>query len=113
MDLCGKVRDGRVHVEPGSRLGRRAGAGRAAVVAPLMVQARCVGAVVAFYTQGHHLRPDDARVVREKQRPWSSAQVALSALADQEERLMKAELHGVDRGTTIRMVVPNSTSEFG
>ena len=92
--LCARVVDGRVHVEPGRQLGRGGALQRAAVVAPLVIQERHVGAVVALYASGHHLRPDDARVVREAA-ALISAQVELSSVADQAERLTKAELQAL------------------
>jgi two-component system, LytTR family, sensor kinase len=91
LELSSLVHDGRVHVEPRLHIAEGASDGRAAVVAPLVVQGAPVGAVVALFEQGHRLRPDDARVVAEAA-ALVSGQVELSAVADQEERLAKAEL---------------------
>lgn len=94
LALSDWVVDGRVHVDPGRRLVKGGAPQRGAVVAPLMIQEEHVGAVVALYGSGHRLRPDDARVVREAA-ALISAQVELSSLADQEERLTRAELHAL------------------
>jgi two-component system LytT family sensor kinase len=64
------------------------------VAAPLIVQGRFVGALVALYEHGHRMRPEDARVVLQTA-ALVSAQVELSAVAGQEERLAKAELRAL------------------
>jgi two-component system LytT family sensor kinase len=76
-------RDGRVHVE---RL-----ATEAAVVAPLVVQRERVGTLVCMYESSGRLRPEDTRVVEETA-SLVAAQLELSAVAAQEERLAEAEL---------------------
>jgi two-component system LytT family sensor kinase len=91
LELSRRVADGRVHVEPRidrQRCGAREGS---AVVAPLIIQDRQVGSLIALYDGGHRLRPDDARVVGEAA-ALVSAQIELSVVADQEERMAKAEL---------------------
>lgn len=93
LELSSRVRDGRVYVEPRLRSAIDAAPVRAAVAAPLIVQDRYVGALVALYEHGHR-RPEDARVVRETA-ALVSAQVELSAVAGQEERLAKAELRAL------------------
>jgi len=76
-------RDDRVHVE---RL-----PDGAAVVAPLVVQRERVGSLVCFYAGPGRLRPEDTRVVGEAA-SLVSAQLELSAVEAQEERLAQAEL---------------------
>ncbi len=63
----------------------------AAVVAPLVVQRERVGGLVCLYPSGGRLRPEDTRVVEETA-SLVSAQIELSAVAAQEERLAQAEL---------------------
>ena len=53
-----------------------------------------MGALIAIYESDHRLRPDDTRVVGEAA-ALVSAQVELSLIAAQEERLTKAELHAL------------------
>ena len=64
------------------------------VVAPLVVQGSPVGRLAAFYGPERRLRPEDTRVVSEVA-SLVSAQVELSALAAQEERLAQAELRAL------------------
>jgi two-component system LytT family sensor kinase len=64
------------------------------VVAPLVVQGVPVGRLSAFYGPERRLRPEDTRVVSEVA-SLVSAQVELSALAAQEERLAQAELRAL------------------
>jgi two-component system, LytTR family, sensor kinase len=94
LELSRRVEDGRIHVEPkgAARLGPRPGG--AAVVAPVVIQQRHVGALIAMYERDRRLRPDDARVVGEAA-ALVSAQVELSLVAAQEERLTRAELHAL------------------
>jgi two-component system, LytTR family, sensor kinase len=91
LELSRRVADGRVHVEP--RIDHRRSRTRedSAVVAPLIIQDRHVGSLIALYDGGHRLRPDDARVVGETA-ALVSAQIELSVVANQEERMTKAEL---------------------
>lgn len=94
LELSRRVEDGRIHVEPkgAARLGPEIGG--AAVVAPLVIQERHVGALIALYESDRRLRPDDTRVVGEAA-ALVSAQVELSLVAAQEERLTRAELHAL------------------
>jgi two-component system LytT family sensor kinase len=94
LELSRRVEDGRIHVEPkgAARLGPENGG--AAVVAPLVIQQRHVGALIALYERDRRLRPDDTRVVGEAA-ALVSAQVELSLVAAQEERLTRAELHAL------------------
>ena len=93
-DLSAHVMDGRVHVQPRSNAVRLSGSNGSAVVAPLVIQDETVGALIALYAEDYRLRPDDARVVGEAA-ALVSAQVELSVVADQEERLTRAELHAL------------------
>ena len=77
-------RDDRVHVEPRA----------AAVVAPLTVQGERIGSLVAYFRDAGRVRPEDTRVMREAA-ALVSAQVELSWVADQEERVARAELRAL------------------
>jgi two-component system, LytTR family, sensor kinase len=87
-------RDGRVHVQPRFRCREPGCPLRAAIVAPLTVQGNSVGTLVALYRDGGRLRPEDTRGVQETA-ALVSAQIALAALAAQEERLAEAELRAL------------------
>jgi two-component system LytT family sensor kinase len=91
LELTRHVEDGRVYVEPRSR---QAAGQRAAVAAPLVVQQRHAGALIAIYEHGHRLGPEDGRVVEETA-ALVSALVELSVLATQEERVAQAELRAL------------------
>jgi two-component system LytT family sensor kinase len=91
LKLSEHVLDGRVFVQPS---GRGAELDAAAVAAPLTVEDRCVGAVIALYDREHRLRPEDGRVLGETA-ALVSAQVELSRLAAQGERLARAELRAL------------------
>jgi two-component system LytT family sensor kinase len=89
-----EVRDDRVRVEP--RL-RCAGPGcplHSAIVAPLTVRGRQVGALVALYERTGRLRLEESRVVGEAG-ALVSAMVELSELEAQGERLARAELRAL------------------
>jgi two-component system LytT family sensor kinase len=94
LELSRRVEDGRIHVEPRRRNAQGTDATGAAVVAPLLIQEQLLGALIAIYEPDHRLRPDDTRVVGEAA-ALVSAQVELSLVAAQEERLTKAELHAL------------------
>jgi two-component system LytT family sensor kinase len=64
------------------------------VVAPLVVQGERIGRLTAFYGSERRLRPEDTRVVSEVA-SLVCAQVELSALVAQEERLAQAELRAL------------------
>jgi two-component system, LytTR family, sensor kinase len=87
-------REGRVHVQPRFRCADPDCPLRAAIAAPLMVQDHAVGTLVAFYRDGGRLRPEDTRGVEETA-ALVSAQIALAALAEQEERVAEAELRAL------------------
>jgi two-component system LytT family sensor kinase len=85
-------RDDRVHVDP--RLELRAVGAVAAVIAPLVVRGERVGSLAAFYAAPRQVEPEDTRVVKETA-SLVSAQVELSAIDEQEERLARAELNAL------------------
>jgi two-component system LytT family sensor kinase len=82
-------RDDRVQVQP--RLPETLGG---AVAAPVMVQGRRIGTLIATYGSDGRVRPEDVRVVSEVA-SLVGAQVELSAVALQEERLARAELRAL------------------
>jgi two-component system LytT family sensor kinase len=93
-ELCAiaqRTSDDRVHVEPRLEKERNH---RAAVFAPLVVQGERIGTLIALYPGGERLRPEDTRVVAEAA-ALVCAQVELSALSEQEERLARAELRAL------------------
>lgn len=67
---------------------------RSAVLAPLMVQGRRAGTLIAFYRTVGRPRHQQLRVVREAA-SLVAAQVELSVLSEQEERLAQAELRAL------------------
>ena len=67
---------------------------RSAVLAPLTVQGRRAGTLIAFYRAEGRPRGDELRVVQEAA-SLVSAQVELSVLREQEERLAQAELRAL------------------
>ena len=77
-------RDDRVHVEPRA----------AAVVAPLTVHGQRVGSLVAYFRDPGRVRPEDTRVMREAA-ALVVAQIELSWVAEQEERVARAELRAL------------------
>ena len=76
------------------RAGERVAVEGHTVVAPLVVQGRRIGTLAAYYDPERRLRPEDTRGVSEVA-ALVSAQVELSALAAQEERLAQAELRAL------------------
>jgi two-component system LytT family sensor kinase len=67
---------------------------RSAAMAPLTVQGKRAGTLIAFYRAVGPPRGDELRVVQEAA-SLVSAQVALSVLREQEERLARAELRAL------------------
>jgi len=67
---------------------------RSAVLAPLTVQGRRAGTLIAFYKSVGRPRGDELRVVGEAA-SLVSAQVELSVVREQEERLAQAELRAL------------------
>lgn len=91
--LVGSPHD-RVHVE--DRL-QWAGEGcplHAAVVAPLVVQGAHAGSLITFVAAGRRLTPEDTRAATEAA-ALLAAQVELSVVSDQGERLANAELRAL------------------
>jgi two-component system LytT family sensor kinase len=93
-ELVGAGRDDRVHVEssiacdtPGCPLG-------AAIVAPLVVSGARAGTLVAMFAPNRRLSPEDTRTVQETA-SLVSAQIELSELEAQGERLAQAELRAL------------------
>lgn len=66
----------------------------AAIVAPIVIGEQVVGALLAFYPSGGRVRPEDTRVVQECA-SLVAAQVALSEIEVQSERLAEAELRAL------------------
>jgi two-component system LytT family sensor kinase len=67
---------------------------RSAVLAPLLVQGKRAGTLIVFYRSPGRPRHAELRVVQEAA-SLVAAQVELSVLADQEERLAQAELRAL------------------
>jgi two-component system LytT family sensor kinase len=94
LELVAIGRDDRVHVEsaiscedPECPLG-------AAIVAPLVVGGARVGTLVAVFARARRLAPEDTRTVQEAA-SLVSAQIELSELEAQGERLARAELRAL------------------
>jgi two-component system LytT family sensor kinase len=92
--LAGETRDDRVRVEPRLRCEHPGCPLRSAIVAPLVVQDRRVGALVALYDRPGRLRLEETRVVGEAA-ALVSAMVELSEMEAQGERLARAELRAL------------------
>jgi two-component system LytT family sensor kinase len=89
-----EVRDDRVRVEPRLRCPRPGCPLHSAIVAPLAVRDRRVGALVALYERAGRVRLEQSRVVGEAG-ALVSAMVELSELEAQGERLARAELRAL------------------
>jgi two-component system LytT family sensor kinase len=92
--LAGEVRDDRVRVEPRLHCEAPGCPLRSAIVAPLVVRDRRVGALVALYDRPGRLRLEETRVVGEVA-ALVSAMVELSEMEAQGERLARAELRAL------------------
>ena len=92
--LAGEVRDDRVRVEPRLHCVRPGCPLRSAIVAPLTVRDRRVGALVALYDRPGRLRLEETRVIGEAA-ALVSAMVELSEMEAQGERLARAELRAL------------------
>jgi two-component system LytT family sensor kinase len=92
--LLASTRDDRLQIVPALTSSDPSCPLRSAVLAPLVIQGRRAGTLIAFYRTegrpGHH----ELRVVQEAA-SLVSAQVALSVLSEQEERLAQAELRAL------------------
>ena len=93
-ELGAEVRDDRVRVEPRVRCGEPGCPLRSAIVAPLTVRERRVGALVALYERPGRVRLEESRVVGEAA-ALVSAMVELAELEAQGERLARAELRAL------------------
>ena len=92
--LVGDVGDDRVRVEPRLDCAHPGCPLRSAIVAPLAVQDRRIGALVALYDRPGRLRLEETRVVGEAA-ALVSAMVELSEVEAQGERLARAELRAL------------------
>jgi two-component system LytT family sensor kinase len=92
--LLARTRDDRLHIVQRLVSSDPACPLRSAVLAPLVVQGKRAGTLIAFYHSVGRPSPDELRVVQEAA-SLVSAQVELSVMADQEERLAQAELRAL------------------
>jgi two-component system LytT family sensor kinase len=92
--LLARTPDDRLHIEPRLVSSDPTCPLRSAVLAPLLVQDKRAGTLIAFYRQWGRPRHDEVRVVEEAA-SLVAAQVELSVIADQEERLARAELRAL------------------
>ncbi len=92
--LLARTPDDRLHLVPRLTSSDPTCPLRSAVLAPLMVQGKRAGTLIAFYRAVGRPRPDELRVVGEAA-SLVSAQVELSVVAEQEERLAQAELRAL------------------
>jgi two-component system, LytTR family, sensor kinase len=92
--LLARTPDDRVHIEPRLVSSDPACPLRAAVLAPLLVQEKRAGTLIVFYREEGRPRHEAVRVVHEAA-ALVSAQIALSVLDEQEERLAQAELRAL------------------
>jgi len=92
--LLERTPDDRLHVVPKLVSSDPSCPLRSAVLAPLTVQGKRAGTMIAFYRALGRPRADELRVVQEAA-SLVSAQVELSVLQDQEERLAQAELRAL------------------
>jgi len=92
--LLERTRDDRVRIEPRLTSSDPTCPLRSAVLAPLMVQGKRAGTLIAFYRRPGRPPASEVRVVMEAA-SLVSAQLELSVVADQEERLARAELRAL------------------
>ncbi len=92
--LLERTSDDRVHVEPHLVSSDPECPLRSAVMAPLLVQGKRAGTLITFYRNVGRPRRPVLRVVEEAA-SLVSAQVELSVLAEQEERVASAELRAL------------------
>ncbi len=92
--LLERTSDDRVHAEPRLISSDPECPLRSAVMAPLLVQGKRVGTLITFYRNVGRPRRSVLRVVQEAA-SLVSAQVELSVLAEQEERVASAELRAL------------------
>jgi two-component system LytT family sensor kinase len=92
--LLARTPDHRVHIEPRLISSDPTCPLRSAVLAPLVVQGRRAGTLIAFYRAVGRPSQLELRVVQEAA-SLVSAQVELSVVAEQERRLAQAELRAL------------------
>jgi two-component system, LytTR family, sensor kinase len=92
--LLGSTSDDRIHIVPRLISSDPTCPLRSAVLAPLNVQGRRVGTLITFYRTVGTPSQSELRVVQEAA-SLVSAQVELSVVAEQEERLARAELRAL------------------
>jgi two-component system LytT family sensor kinase len=92
--LLARTEDDRMHIEPRLISSDPTCPLRSAVLAPLLVQDKRVGTLIAFYRSPGRPSREELRVVQEAA-SLVSAQVELSVVAEQEERLAQAELRAL------------------
>jgi len=92
--LLARTPDDRIHIVPRLVSSDPTCPLRSAVLAPLTVQGKRGGTLITFYKTTGNPSQSELRVVQEAA-SLVSAQVELSVLADQEERLARAELRAL------------------
>ena len=92
--LLARTPDDRIHIVPRLISSDPTCPLRSAVLAPLIVQGKRGGTLIAFYRTVGNPSQSELRVVQEAA-SLVSAQVELSVLAEQEERLARAELRAL------------------
>jgi two-component system LytT family sensor kinase len=92
--LLARTPDHRIHIEPRLVSSDPTCPLRSAVLAPLVVQERRAGTLIAFYRAVGRPSQAELRVVQEAA-SLVSAQVELSVVAEQERRLAQAELRAL------------------
>jgi two-component system LytT family sensor kinase len=92
--LLARTADDRMHIEPRLISSDPTCPLRSAVLAPLIVQGKRAGTLIAFYRSPGRPSREELRVVEEAA-SLVSAQVELSVVAEQEERLAQAELRAL------------------
>jgi two-component system LytT family sensor kinase len=92
--LLERTRDDRVRIEPRLTSSDPSCPLRSAVLAPLLVQGRRAGTLITFYRRPGRPPASEVRVVMEAA-SLVSAQLELSVVAEQEERLARAELRAL------------------
>jgi two-component system LytT family sensor kinase len=92
--LLASTKDNRMHIVPRLVSSDPTCPLRSAVLAPLIVQGKRAGTLIAFYRSIGRPSPHELRVVGEAA-SLVSAQVELSVVAEQEERVAQAELRAL------------------
>ena len=92
--LLARARDNRLHIVPRLVSSDPTCPLRSAVLAPLVAQDKRIGTLIAFYRSVGRPSKHELHVVREAA-SLVSAQVELSLVAEQEERLAQAELRAL------------------